>query len=233
MHLYLIRHGESTMNLPDHDDPRIHDVPLTERGCEQAEALAAWLPQHILLPDVIYCSSMRRTRETFEPIGKSLEMDAIFDDRIREIGNNRFDHQPLSDDEPMTYAEYWASAKPFASITTSINGESMMHFRTRVGMFLHEIMEKHIDQTVMVVCHGFVIDQFYDTVYNVGPYRNCEMWTSNTGLSHLELINHPGRERWRLHCHNRIEHLVGVGGLGFTAGGRNAEHDSSGNIKKA
>lgn len=227
MHLYLIRHGESTMNLPDHDDPIVRDVPLTELGHRQAQALGEWMIGRILTPDIIYCSTMRRTRETGAYIADALEMPLVFEDRIREIGNNNADHAPVEFDEQTTYNDFWASEKPFSPITTSINGESMMHFRARIGMFIHDILEKHADEIVMLVIHGFVIDAIFDLVYNIGPYRPVEVWTSNTGISHLQYVNRPTRERWRLYSQNRIEHLIGIGGLGLTAGGPGAKKDGT------
>ena len=71
-------------------------------------------------------------------------------------------------------------------------------------------------------------DAIFDLVYNIGPYRPVEVWTSNTGLSHLQYVNRPKRERWRLYSQNRIEHLIGVGGLGLTAGGPGAQEDGTG-----
>ncbi|MGB1251670.1 MAG: histidine phosphatase family protein [Candidatus Promineifilaceae bacterium] len=227
MHLYLVRHGESTMNLPDHADRTVRDVPLTELGHRQAEALGKWLPGRILQPTIIYCSTMRRTRETGAYISESLNMPLVFDDRIREIGNNNADHAPVEFDDHTTYNEFWASERPFSPITTSLNGETMMHFRARIGIFMHELLEKHADDVVMLVIHGFVIDAIIDLVYNVGPYRSVEVWTSNTGLSHLQYVNRPTRESWRLYSQNRIEHLIGIGGLGLTAGGPNAPEDGS------
>ena len=227
MHLYLVRHGESTMNLPDNEDKILRDVPLTELGHRQAQALANWVDGRILRPDIIYCSTMLRTRQTGAYLSESLGIPLTFEDRIREIGNNRANHEPVEFDEHTTYADYWASERPFSSITTSINGETMMHFRTRIGMFIHELLEKHADDVVMLVIHGFVIDAIFDLIYNVGPYRSVEVWTSNTGLSHLQYVNRPNRERWRLYSQNRIEHLIGVGGLGLTAGGPNAPKDGT------
>lgn len=219
MHLYLIRHGESESNLPEWEDAAVADVGLTERGHRQAEAAAVWIRDNILPPDVVYCSTLRRTRQTGAYLEQTLQMPLNFDDRVREIGNNTADNRPISPDEQISYAEYWASAKPFSSSLTAINGESMMHFRTRIGSFVHDILDKHHGQVVLVVCHGFVIDTFMDIAYNVGSYRHTEVWTSNTGITHLQYIEHPGRERWRLHYQNRIEHLQGIGGLGLSVNG--------------
>lgn len=220
MHLYLVRHGESEGNLPSFKNPRVIDVPLTDRGHAQAQALGAWISEGHLLPvDHLYCSTLRRTRETVSHIQSAIGLEPIFNDLIREIGNNSHDHAPI-DGGDFSYNDYWASEKPFSSITDSVNGESLIHFRARIGIFLSDIIEKHPKQVVMAVCHGFVIDAFMDIAYNIGPFRSMEVWTSNTGIVHLEFKERKGRERWRLHYHNRVEHLKEVGGLGLTLGGR-------------
>lgn len=220
MHLYIVRHGESFGNIAGYEGEDGWDVALTERGHQQAAAVGPWMHENLLQPDLIYCSTMKRAQQTGKYISDAYGLPLILDDRIREIGNNFLDHTPVPPDADAKYAEYWASERPFASITPRLdNGESMMHFRARIGIFIEETVEKHRGQTVIIVCHGFVIDAFMDIAYNVGPYRNVELWTSNTGILHLQLIEHPGRERWRLHFMNRIEHLKGIGGLGITASG--------------
>lgn len=219
MHLYLIRHAESEVNLPTFSDPDLLDLGLTERGQRQAKALADWLPNRILQPDILYSSTLLRTRQTMEPIERAFDMQATYDHRLREIGHNTVSGEPVERGMAMSYAEYWASERPFASITNKVNGETLIHFRARIGLFLHDLLEQRASQVVLVVCHGFVIDTFLDLAYNVGPFRNCEVWTSNSGITHLQYIQHPGRERWRLHYQNRIEHLQGIGGLGLTASG--------------
>ena len=219
MHLYLVRHGESYTNLPNFEVKDTWDTPLTERGNAQAKAAAAWIPNRLLPIQALYSSTMVRAHETAQHISKSLnDMPIILDDRIREIGNNHMDHRPIDKNADAKYADWWASERPFMSITPGIdNAETLLHFRARIGLFLQDIVNAHIDEVVMVVCHGFVIDTFVDLAFNVGPYRSTEVWSSNTGISHLQLVNHPGRERWRLHAVNRIEHLAGIGGLGLTA----------------
>ncbi len=211
MHLYFIRHGESHVNLTDWTGGN-QDVGLTARGRAQAHALGLWLKQHIHTPDALYASTMLRARETASYVQAAYDLPLIFDDRLREIGNNRSDHTPWDSDNLPEYADYWASARPFASLTPSVpGGETMMHFRTRVGLFLDDILTRHAHQeAVMAICHGFVIDMMFDIAFNVGARRHCEVWTSNTGITHFEAVDLPGRENWRLRCQNRIEHLIGL-----------------------
>lgn len=227
MQLYFIRHGQSYINLKDWENGNA-DEGLTDLGRRQAEALAAWLPNELLYVDALYASTMRRASETAQILASACDCHIHYDDRLREIGNNRLDHQPWPNDAlPQEYAEYWASERPFSSTTPALEGgESFMHFRTRVGIFVEELVQRHRERVqaqaeldvadlldhprgeiIVIVCHGGVIESAFDHIFNVGPWRRCEIWAHNTGVSHFEYVAHPRRETWRLHYHNRIDHL--------------------------
>jgi 2,3-bisphosphoglycerate-dependent phosphoglycerate mutase len=210
MHLYLIRHGQSYVNLPEWDwSNGTPDQPLTELGERQADALARWIPRAIPVVDVLYASTMRRATQTAQQVALAYNCALIPDDRVREIGNNQRDHTAWDYvDLPAPYADYWATARPFSpTLRDAERSETFMHARMRVGLFVEEIVQRHRGQTVLVVCHGGVIDCVFDHVFNVGSWRRCELWTSNTGVGHFEYMEHPGREVWRLHYQNRVDHL--------------------------
>lgn len=59
--LFLLRHAKSSW-----DDPALSDFerPLNIRGRASAPTMGRHMADHSLLPDVILCSSARRTRET-------------------------------------------------------------------------------------------------------------------------------------------------------------------------
>ena len=208
MRLYMIRHGQSFVNLPDWAGGNV-DAGLTELGHQQAEALAVWLKEKLPQIDALYASTMLRARETVEHVAAACSREVCYDDRLREIGNNLIDHSPLHDDVlPFEYAEYWGSERPFSPVAPLIEGgESMMHFRTRVGAFIEEMVERHRGQVVVAVCHGGVVETAFDHIFNVGVWRRCEVWDHNTGVTCFEYVEHPRREAWRLHYHNRIGHL--------------------------
>lgn len=210
MHLYLIRHGESFVNLKDWDKGNT-DEGLTPLGQRQAHALAAWLPQEMNHVDALYASTMKRARETAVPIAAAYDVPIHHDDRLREVGNNRLDHQPWPSDDLPDYGNFWGSERPFSAITPNREGgESLMHSRVRVGHFIEELIEKHRDETVVAICHGGVVEMAFDHMFNVGSFRRCEVWSKNTGVTHFEYVEHPSRETWRLHYHNRVEHLLDV-----------------------
>jgi broad specificity phosphatase PhoE len=98
MHLYLIRHGESWVNIRDPHPDQPQDAGLTELGQRQAAALAEWMVKETPQINVLYTSSRRRTQETAQFIADTYGCNMLNDDRLREIGNNRIDHSPLPND---------------------------------------------------------------------------------------------------------------------------------------
>lgn len=63
--LLLLRHAKSSW-----DDPglRDHDRPLSDRGERSASAMAAYLRQNGVAPDLVLCSSARRTVDTLAAV---------------------------------------------------------------------------------------------------------------------------------------------------------------------
>lgn len=59
----LMRHGKSSWKDRALDD---HERPLKKRGRKAAPVMARWLAAQGLEPDIVLCSSSRRTRETLE-----------------------------------------------------------------------------------------------------------------------------------------------------------------------
>ncbi len=210
MHLYFIRHGQSYVNLKEWTGGN-KDTELTELGHQQAAALGAWLPTELRHIDVLYASTMNRAQQTAGYVARAYGIDIIPDVRIREIGNNRADHTAWPTDDLPEYSDYWGSERPFASVTPAREGgESLMHFRTRIGSFIEDMIELHREQVVVAVCHGGVIEMAFDHIFNTGAFRRCEVWCKNTGITRFEYVEHPRREAWRLHYHSRADHLQGI-----------------------
>ncbi len=210
MHLYVIRHGQSYVNLPDFDwNNGPVDAGLTPLGQQQAARAAAWLAAHVTA-DVLYSSTMRRAAETAAVIGEAVGLPVIRDDRLREIGNCWPDAIAIDvEKHPPQWAEHWASEQPFNPI--SPEGETWGDFVTRVGRVLMTITRQHTGaaETALVVGHGGVMNAIVDIVFNVGHWRSADTWIHNTGIMHLE-YRPPGhrQELWRLHTLNMGYHLL-------------------------
>ena len=96
--LILVRHGESTGNAARLLAGRV-EVPLTERGREQARAVGASL--HGVTR--VIASPLGRARDTAEALdlGPPVEID----DRWVEVDYGEYDGRPLGDVPPATWAE--------------------------------------------------------------------------------------------------------------------------------
>ena len=70
--LILARHGNTFG--PEDTPTRVGgrtDLPLVEKGREQAAAIGKYLKENRMIPDVVYCSTLKRTIETAEIAVKS------------------------------------------------------------------------------------------------------------------------------------------------------------------
>ncbi|MEM7336595.1 MAG: histidine phosphatase family protein [Chloroflexota bacterium] len=211
MRLFMIRHGQSYVNLKEWDEGNM-DMGLTELGHQQAEALGKWIPTEVTQIDALYVSTMKRAQETAEYVSNAYKnVTPIPEPRIREIGNNQVTKDPWPNEELPEYGNYWGSERPFHSITPDHpGGESLMHFRIRIGEFFEDLVEKHDGETVVAVCHGGVIEMAFDHMFNIGPWRRAEVFTKNTGISRFEYGHTPHREYWRIYYHSRMDHLIGI-----------------------
>jgi phosphohistidine phosphatase len=73
--LYLLRHTKSDWDDPTLDD---HERPLAARGRRAADRIAEHLRRGDVRPDLVLCSSSRRTLETLARIAPSLGERADF-----------------------------------------------------------------------------------------------------------------------------------------------------------
>jgi phosphohistidine phosphatase len=83
--LFVLRHAKSSWDDPGLDD---HERPLAPRGRRAVEALAAHLDASGIEPQVVLCSSARRTRETLEGVavgGEHMIEPALYAASTEEI----------------------------------------------------------------------------------------------------------------------------------------------------
>lgn len=63
--LHLLRHAKSSWGDAGLDD---HERALAPRGRRAAAAMARWMDEHDVRPQLVLCSTARRTRETLERV---------------------------------------------------------------------------------------------------------------------------------------------------------------------
>ena len=145
MKLYVARHGETGWNALNKVCGRT-DVPLTELGVKQAEALADRVEG--LGIDLIISSPMARALDTARPAARRLGLPILTDDRLIEQNYGIFEGVDRQDPGFLQNKRQFAFRYP--------GGESMMDVAHRVYGLLEELKGKYSDRRVLLVCHGGV-----------------------------------------------------------------------------
>ncbi len=209
-HLYLIRHGEAFSNVEPVVAGMKGDKGLTPRGVAQAERLRDRLAAGEIKADVLIASTLPRARQTAEIIQPALGLPIIFDDEVQELR--------IGEADGMVNGDAWAKFgipdfDRFPLRKIAPGGESWGEFVLRVSQALTRITEEHAGKTIVVVCHGGVIDcsfiHFFQMPSLVVP--PTDFHTRNTSITHWEWVRRRNRHMWRLNCYNDIAHLQGIG----------------------
>lgn len=170
--LVLVRHGESCGNLADAEArkrgaerldlaDRDADVELSDTGRRQADAVAAWLDEHRdQRPDAVLSSPYRRAAETAERATKELDLELIFDERLRERDLGVFDG--------LTGAGIRAKYPDEAERRTKLgkfyyqppSGESWCDVVFRIRTLLSDLRESFDGVNVWLFTHQAVITSF-------------------------------------------------------------------------
>lgn len=171
MKLYVTRHGETVINA-QHKVSGRGDVPLTDRGREQARVLAdKCLDTDI---DLIIASPLSRAWETARAVAEAKGVHMISEPALLELDYGRFDLVPIDDPEFLQVKRSFASRMG--------GGESILQVAARVYPCLERIKENYAGRTPLIVCHGTVCrvihsyfrsmtdQQFWDSI----P-ANCEL----------------------------------------------------------
>ncbi len=161
--LYLIRHGRS-----DFDSPEMlatargdqWDPPLSEEGRRQAHLLAVRLQVMELDPVAVYCSPLRRTRETVAPYADAAGIDVVFDDDLIEAHIGGWEGLPFEEIVASDADLVHRIRNQQAIWSRAPGGESERDFRARVVTALDSILATHPEGDVVVVAHGGVINAF-------------------------------------------------------------------------
>ena len=86
-------------------------------------------------------------------------------------------------------------------------GETIAELHHRVALGLHDVMARHAGGTVVVCCHGGVINAVLRLALKASAVGDFELFTTNASITELMLIR-PGR--WRLLRYNDAAHLAGL-----------------------
>lgn len=150
--LTLVRHGETVWHA-EHRYAGSSDIPLTERGRQQAEWLAAWAERTHL--DAVRASPLVRAHDTAEAVTRATGLTTHTDARLTEVD--------FGAAEGLTSAEmasrFGAAREAFEQDPVAHHlpgGEDPQHAAERMTACLTELANGYPDGKILVVGHGTI-----------------------------------------------------------------------------
>lgn len=149
--IWLVRHGESTWNAAHRVQGQSGEAgPLTERGAQQAEAVAEELARRAPNARVLVSSDLIRALQTAAIVARRLNLEVERDPELREQALGALEgRESRNDDVVAEFERLWR--EPWPSLT---GGESVAELYTRVHDALVAIAGRWPDDDVIAVTHG-------------------------------------------------------------------------------
>ena len=191
LRIYLARHGQTGWNA----ERRLQgwtDIELNETGRGQARGLAERIDGVPI--DQIFCSGLRRSRETAEIVsGGRLPIEAL--PALNEQKLGKFEGAYIDGRDPQVVAEYERrSADPEDALDS---GESRTEHHARVRAAVEEILRRHPSGTILVVGHGGTNSAILAALLGLSQAQASEIRQSNDELYLVEVATGRTPRLWK------------------------------------
>jgi broad specificity phosphatase PhoE len=183
--IFLARHGESDWNVEKRFQGHT-DRPLTERGREQAYALADLVAGEKI--DAIYTSPLSRAQETAEIVAARVGLEPVALPELREVDTGSWSGLSRADVEarfPEGFARWRSGGSGWE------DGETYEEMAERVISALGTVAEAHPDGRVLVISHGGPIRAIHAAAEGlaIDDYRRLRPVEPNARLSTVAVEN--------------------------------------------
>lgn len=131
---------------------RLPGVALSDKGRLDARLVAQALADEDIA--AVYCSPIRRCRETARIVCDLHDLTPLTDRRFIEADYGRWSGRPLRD---LTRLKAWARLMTTPARFRFPEGETLNEVQMRSVAALEELADAHGDQTVVVVSHADVL----------------------------------------------------------------------------
>lgn len=165
--LLLIRHGETAWNRVRRMQGHI-DIALNDEGQRQARSLARALQGEP--PVAIYASDLQRARATAQAVAELHQLPVHTDITLRERCYGAFEgmmYEDISRHYPEAFT-LWQARDPHARFPAGERqAETGQEFHQRSVDAVTRIAQTHLDQRIVIVTHGGVLDCLYRAAHDL------------------------------------------------------------------
>jgi probable phosphoglycerate mutase len=194
--LILVRHG-LPVRKENTDGPA--DPELSIDGHAQAALFAAYMMSENI--DAIYSSPLRRAVQTAEPLSAAIGFEPILVPGIAEWDQHSNEYIPVEELKAANDPRWLEMAKGGFS-----SDEIPEDFHNRVLESIEDIIDKHRGDTVVVTCHGGVINDYLSHILGIA---NSQFFYPNYTSIHRIAASSSGHRS--VLSINETSHLRGSG----------------------
>ena len=197
MRIIAVRHGQTRDNakqiIQGHQPGK-----LSPTGIKQAQALGRLMKKEKL--DFIYCSDLKRCKDTLKEISKfHKHVPVVFTEQLRERNFGIFEGQSREKLNEV-FQKYKGDPLKFKPK----GAESLFEMKERVSEFLKYLKKNHRNQKVLLVVHGGILRSLNSILTRTslsGSYGKFKF--HNTSLSEYEITG----SKIKVRRFNEIKHL--------------------------
>ena len=181
--VYFVRHGESISNLMTQFAGSL-DMPLTEKGEEQAASTAAYLEK---VPfTVVYASDLSRAYATGLAVAQMHNVPIFATDQLREIDAGDWEGKQYSRLEE-EYSDSYGVWRSQIGLAECPNGETVAQLQARIRTCVEEIVRNHPGETICIATHATPIRVMECIWMNIPLARMHTIpWVSNASVTIAE-----------------------------------------------
>lgn len=179
--IYLIRHGTTNGNIDGMVQGTL-DIPLNEQGFKQSKILGKRFADMTI--SAIYSSPLMRALATAKEICAYHQIEPVLCSELREMDCG--DLQGLSsDDASVKYPEETEKLCHNVGLFVAPNGESTVQVYQRFKKAIESICERHPDDTVIIVSHGYAIQAYINHLLGNELSQFQAIIVGNTSVSKI------------------------------------------------
>lgn len=197
----FIRPGETDWNKIGRQQGWV-SIPLNEHGKEQAKRLSNFI-RHLGL-GALYSSDLRRAQETTEIIAEKLNIEPIFDSRLRERNVGQWQGLTLGEIREWCADEYEQFRERLNNFQIP-GGEARFQVVDRITSAFEDIKKHDKDvANIGIVTHSIAIRTLLSQL--IPEYPSGGMPLSNISVTTIALED----GEWKMVQANDISHLEGM-----------------------
>ncbi|WP_371371356.1 alpha-ribazole phosphatase [Sporomusa aerivorans] len=177
--LIIVRHGQTLWNL-ERKYQGHSDIALTEKGLQQAEAVAARLAAESI--EAVYASDLSRAYKTAECIAVKHNLKVNVVPELREIRFGEWEgltYEEITVRWPGLLGKLWSTPDEIEIP----GGETFRQLKERAYDAVNRIVAAHPEQTVAVVAHGGTIGTIICAMLNIHLNHVWSIRQDNTAVN--------------------------------------------------